>query len=124
MQREGPVTATKGRPKAEQRTGPRSGDELQHLRRGLRDRHSIDHLARAWTSTLIALLLAGVWIKLCRDSAGWPLYLWPVALLCLAVLANAANEARLGFRMLRDERARLQRVRELEMGSPAPRELF
>jgi hypothetical protein len=110
MEREAPATT--------------SDDELQRLRVGLRDRHSVDHLARAWTSTLISILLAGVWIKLRQDSLDRPLLLWSAGLLCLAVLANAANQARLGLRLLRQERASLARVRDLETRSPAPPELF
>jgi hypothetical protein len=101
-----------------------SGDELATLRLELRDRHSIDHLARAWTSGLVFILLVGVWIKLAHDSQGHPLFLWPAALLCLGVLCLAAREAFRGFRMLGQDRARLRRLRDLEAQAPAPPELF
>ena len=108
--------------KSEGTTG--SGDEMRELRVELRDRHSIDHLARAWTSSLVFVLLLGVWIKLAHDSERHPLFLWPAALLCVAVLCHAAREALRGFRLLREERNRLRRLRDLEAQAPAPPELF
>ncbi len=101
-----------------------SEHELRELRTGLRDRRSIDHLARAWTSGLVFILFVGIWIKLAHDSTGHPLFLWPAALLCGAVLVNAIREVFRGFRMLGEDRARLRRLRELEAKAPAPPELF
>jgi uncharacterized membrane protein len=70
------------------------------------------------------MVLCGVWIKLAHDSKGYPLFLWPAALLCGVVLGNAAREATRGFRMLAEDRARLRRLRDLEARSPPPPELF
>jgi hypothetical protein len=117
MDREGKVPISKP-------LNPEAGDEMRQLRVKLRDRQSIDRLARAWTSGLVFILLVGIWIKLQHDSDGHPLFLWPAALLCVAVLGHAVREALLGFRMLREDRLRLQRLRSLEARAPAPPELF
>ncbi len=98
--------------------------EIRRLREELRDRRSVDHLARAWSSGLGFLIVTGIWVKLLRDSAGKPLFLWPGALLCLAVLAFSLREVQRGLALLAEERARLKRLRELEATAPPPRELF
>jgi hypothetical protein len=82
----------------------RRPEELEALRDGLRERHSVDHFARAWYSGLAFLLLTGVWIKLLHDSVDQPLFLWPAALLCLSTLMLALRELRTGSRLLLDER--------------------
>ena len=97
---------------------------MEALRDGLRERRSIDHFARAWYSGLASLLLTGTWIKLLHDSVNHPLFLWPAALLCLSMLMLTLRELRTGSRLLRDERARLRRLRELEASFPPGPELF
>ena len=98
--------------------------ELETLRGGLRSRESITHLAKAWTSSLIFLVLCGIWMKLRADSLGRPLFLWPGALLCISMGLLAVREGWRGLRLLGGERSRLRRLRELEALSPPPRELF
>jgi hypothetical protein len=98
--------------------------EIIELRNALRDRHSVDHFARAWYGSLFSLLLCGVWIKLWHDSRGPTLFLWPGALLCLSVIAFAAKELRLGLRLMSQERGLLARLRALEAEAPPRPELF
>jgi hypothetical protein len=98
--------------------------EITELRNALRDRHSVDHFARAWYGSLFSLLLCGVWIKLWHDSRGPALFLWPAALLCLSVIAFAAKELRLGLRLMSKERGLLARLRALEAEAPPRPELF
>ncbi|MHB8420322.1 MAG: hypothetical protein ACYDCL_19790 [Myxococcales bacterium] len=98
--------------------------EIRKLREELRDRRSVDHLARAWSSGLAFLLLCGVWAKLWLDGPGAPLYLWPGLALCLAALGYVLRELRRGLRLLAEDRARLSRLRDLEAGSAPPKELF
>ncbi|HUB08784.1 MAG TPA: hypothetical protein VMB50_17385 [Myxococcales bacterium] len=98
--------------------------EMRRLREALRDRRGVDHLARAWSTGLVFLLLCGAWIKLAWDAVGWPILLWPGALLCLAVLAFCLRELRRGLSLLAEDRTRLARLHELEAQAPPPRELF
>ena len=98
--------------------------ELIELRNALRDRHSVDHFARAWYGSLFSLLLCGVWIKLLHDSRGPKYFLWPGALLCLSVIAFALSHLRKGLRLRVKERGQLERLRALEAETPPRPELF
>jgi hypothetical protein len=98
--------------------------EIVELRDALRDRHSVDHFARAWYGSLFSLLLCGVWIKLLHDSRGSKLFLWPGALLCLSVIAFAVSHLRQGLRLMAKEQGQLARLRALEAEAPPRPELF
>jgi len=98
--------------------------EIVELRNALRDRHSVDHFARAWYGSLFSILLCGVWIKLLHDSGGHRYLLWPGALLCLSVIAFAVSHIREGLRLMSKERGQLARLRALEAEAPPRPELF
>ncbi len=103
---------------------PEETHEIRALREGLRERRSVDHLAHAWSAGLAFLLLSGAWVKLYRDAPHLPIFLLPGALLCCAAAVYCGRELRRGIALLRVERERLRRLRELEARVPAAGELF
>jgi hypothetical protein len=98
--------------------------EMVVLRTALRNRHSVDHFARAWYGSLVSILLCGLWIKLMHDTRGRAYFLWPGALLCLAAVLFALSHLRRAFRLLAREREQLARLRALEAKAPPRPELF
>lgn len=98
--------------------------EIERLQGRIRSRKSVEHLAKAWSVSLVCLLLCGVWAKLCKDSLGHPLFLWPGALLCLSLGLFVCQEVRRGLAELGEERSTLRRLRELQALAGPAKELF
>jgi hypothetical protein len=98
--------------------------EMVELRNALRNRHSVDHFARAWYGALASILLSGVWIKVMVDARGrWPL-LWVGSTLAVFTLGFTTYQLRRAFQLLSRERSQLARLRALEAKAPPRPELF
>jgi len=99
-------------------------EERRALRQTLRLRRSVDHFARGWYGSIVALILTGISLKLWHDRSGlgWPAF----ALAGLALLGWGF--AALAFRRSREtrriERRMLVRLEELDSRAPKPPELF
>jgi hypothetical protein len=87
--------------------------ELSALAIAARKRRSADLFLRAAVEGLSWALLAGVCAKLLWDSRIPPLFFWPLALLDLLLLWDAARRYREGRASLRREVRMEARLREL-----------
>jgi hypothetical protein len=85
--------------------------ELRRLQEQARTRRSVDRFARAAVQGFLWAVLTGVCIKLFRDSARLPFFFYPLALLDVYLLGDAARQLLRGRAELRDERKTLQRLR-------------
>jgi hypothetical protein len=87
--------------------------ELSALAAAARQRKSVDLFLHATIETFCWALLAGVCGKLLWDSAIPPLFFWPLALIDVLLLGDAARRYRQGRANLRRELTLEARVREL-----------
>jgi hypothetical protein len=87
--------------------------ELSTLAAAARQRKSVDLFLRAAVEGFCWAVLAGVCGKLLWDSRTPPLFFWPLALLDLLLLWDAARSYREGRENLRREVRLEARVREL-----------
>jgi hypothetical protein len=87
--------------------------ELEVLAAAARERRSVDAFMRAAIEGFCWAVLAGVCGKLLWDSAKPPLFFWPMALLDLALLWDAARSFLQARTDLRRELKLEARVREL-----------
>lgn len=88
-------------------------EELAQLAAAARTRRSVDEFMRAALEGFLWALLAGVCGKLLWDSARLPLFFYPLALLDLLLLWDAARCYLLARSDLRRELRLEARVREL-----------
>ncbi len=88
-------------------------DELTQLSAAARVRRSVDAFARAALEGFCWAVLAGICGKLLWDSAQPPLFLYPLALLDLLLLCDAAHSFRYARRELARELRLEARVRQL-----------
>jgi hypothetical protein len=100
-------------------------EELQRLAAGARERRSVDGFARAALEGFLWALLGGVCGKLVWDSAKPPPVFWPLLLLDLLLLWDAARGYLRARADLRRELRLEARVRELrlQLGIDQPRYL-
>lgn len=98
--------------------------ELEVLAAAARERRSVDAFMRAAIEGFCWAVLAGVCGKLLWDSAKPPLFLWPLAVLDLLLLWDAARSYARARTDLRRELRLEARVRELrrELGIDPPLE--
>jgi len=87
--------------------------ELSTLAAAARQRRSVDLFLRAAVEGFCWAVVAGVCGKLLWDSVKPPLFFWPLALLDLLLLWDAARSYREGRENLRRELRLEARVREL-----------
>ena len=87
--------------------------ELAVLSQAARERRSVDRFMRAAIVGFLWAVLAGVCGKLMWDSARLPLFFWPLALLDLMLLWDAARSYLLARTDLQRELRLEARVREL-----------
>ncbi len=97
-------------------------EELRTLAAAARERRSVDGFTRAAIEGFSWGVLAGVCGKLVWDSRMPPLFFWPLALLDLLLLCDAASSYLEARKNLRRELRLEARVRELraELGIDAP----
>jgi hypothetical protein len=98
-------------------------EELSTLAAGARERRSVDGFMRAAVEGVSWAALAGVCGKLLWDSPTPPLFFWPLALLDLLLLCDAARSYLGARRNLRRELRLEARVRQLraQLGIDAPK---
>ena len=90
-------------------------EEHGRLQTPARERRSVDHIARAGFELFLWGILGGVIGKLLWDSVRPPLFLYPLALLDLALLWDAAAQYRKARASLTREVAILARLREVRV---------
>lgn len=98
--------------------------ELEVLSAAARERKSVDQFMRAAIGGFVWAVLAGVCGKLLWDSAKPPLFFWPLLLLDLLILWDAARSYLRARVNLKRELRLEARVRELrrELGIDPPLE--
>lgn len=89
--------------------------ELAQLAPAARERRSVDGFMRAALTGFVWAILAGVCGKLLWDSARPPLFFWPLVLLDLMLLWDAARSYRAARVNLERELRLEARVRELRL---------
>jgi hypothetical protein len=96
--------------------------EFRHLQVSARTRRSVDGFTRAAVEGFCWAVLAGVCGKLVWDSARLPYFFYPLALLDVLLLLDAARSYLRARSDLRGEVAELRRLLEvrLELGIDTP----
>ncbi len=99
-------------------------DERAQLREALRTRRSIDCVARAWYTGLLALVFFGLSLRSWHDQVAFTSLERDFGIAAAVVGAYALSQVYAALRVGRDERRKIDRLTELDGRAPKAPELF